>query len=108
MPRPRKDLDQFRKEIERRIANHDTQTQIRSWLAKNGLTISKNTLSTRLVAWQANRSTRTASSDPALMSGHFRGNSLRGTTVAPNLAELWHFLKINCNIFLFVQSPDRV
>lgn len=68
MPRPRKDLDQFREEIERRIANHDTQTQIRSWLARNGLTVSKNTLSKRVVAWEASRSTRIAPSQPALVS----------------------------------------
>jgi hypothetical protein len=50
MPRPRKTLDQLREEIERRIANHDTHTQIRSWLARNKLTVSKNTLSRRVVA----------------------------------------------------------
>ena len=68
MPRPRKNLDQFREEIERRIANHETQTQIRSWLARNGLIVSKNTLSARVVAWEASRSTRTAPSEPALVS----------------------------------------
>jgi hypothetical protein len=50
MPRPPENLDQFREEIERRIASHDTHTQIRSWLARNKLTLGKNTLSRRVVA----------------------------------------------------------
>jgi hypothetical protein len=44
MPRPRKDLDAFRDEIERRIASKDTHRQIRSWLAGEGLVVSKGTL----------------------------------------------------------------
>ncbi len=55
-------------EIERRIANKETQAQIRGWLASQGVQISKNTLSTRVVAWEASRSTRTAASEPALLA----------------------------------------
>ena len=43
--RPRKELDEYRGEIERRIAAGQTHTQIRSWLATEGVRISKNTLS---------------------------------------------------------------
>jgi hypothetical protein len=68
MPRPRKDLDQYRDEIERRIDNHHTQAQIRRWLTREGILISKNTLSTRIVAWQASRRTRIAATDPELIS----------------------------------------
>jgi len=41
MPRPRKDLDAFRDEIERRVARKHTHHQIRSWLAGEGLVVSK-------------------------------------------------------------------
>jgi hypothetical protein len=61
MPRPRKDLDAFRDEIERRIASKHTHRQIRSWLAGEGLIISKDTLQSRCVAWEATRRTRTVS-----------------------------------------------
>jgi len=68
MPRPAIELDVYRTEIERRIANKDTQGQIRRWLASRGVRISKNTLSTRVVAWEASRRTRTAASDPSLIA----------------------------------------
>ena len=41
MPRPRKNLDRFRDEIERRIADTQTQDQILSWLATQGVNVSK-------------------------------------------------------------------
>jgi hypothetical protein len=53
MPRPRIDLDTFRDEIERRIADKHTQNQIRRWLASQGVAVSKNTLSARYVEWEA-------------------------------------------------------
>src|SRR3954470_13676127 len=68
MPRPAIDLDVYRTEIERRIANKDTQAQIRRWLASQGVQVSKNTLSTRVVAWEASRRTRTVASDPSLLA----------------------------------------
>jgi hypothetical protein len=48
MPRPRKNLDAFRDEIERQITNKHTQPQILRWLAGQGLIISRNTLSTQV------------------------------------------------------------
>jgi hypothetical protein len=70
MPRPRKELDEFRAEIEHRVTQGQTHTQIRNWLATKGVRISKNMLSTRCVEWQASRRTRTTASDPALASAH--------------------------------------
>jgi hypothetical protein len=49
MPRPRKDLQEFREQIERRVASGQTNNEIRRWLAANGVLISKNTLSARCV-----------------------------------------------------------
>lgn len=37
-------------------------------MATNGVIVSKNTLSTRCVAWEASRRSRTAASEPALVS----------------------------------------
>jgi hypothetical protein len=68
MPRPRKHVDEFRGEIERRIAVGQTHTQIRSWLATEGVSVSKNTLSRRCVALAASRYTTTAASGPAQVS----------------------------------------
>jgi hypothetical protein len=68
MPRSAIDLEGFRDEIERRIALRHTHRQILSWLAGNGLIISKNTLSSRVVAWNASRRTRTAANTPALVA----------------------------------------
>jgi hypothetical protein len=61
MPHPRKDLQEFRKQIELRVANGQIHNEIRRWLATN-------TLSTRCVAWEASRRSRTAASEPALVS----------------------------------------
>src|ERR1700735_3273357 len=68
MPRPRKNLDDFRDEIERRVANNHTQVQILSWLASQGVSVSRNTLSSRCAAWEASRHTRTVASDIGLIS----------------------------------------
>jgi hypothetical protein len=68
MPRPRKNLDDFRDEIEQRIANKHTQVQILSWLASQGVSVSRNTLSSRCATWEASRHTRTAVSDIGLIS----------------------------------------
>jgi len=68
MPRPRINLDEFRDEIERQIANRHTQPQILKWLAGQGIIVSRNTLSTQCNSWEASRRTKTASSDPALVS----------------------------------------
>jgi hypothetical protein len=67
MPRPRIDLDAYRDEIERRIAQKHTHPQILSWLAGKDLIISKNTLSTRIAAWDASRRTRTAGTNTTLI-----------------------------------------
>jgi hypothetical protein len=68
MPRPRKNLDAFRDEIERQIINKHTQPQILRWLAGQGLIISRNTLSTQVNAWNISRYTTTASSDTILIA----------------------------------------
>ena len=68
MPRPPKDIDQYRDEIERRLAQRHTQSRIRNWLISRGVNISKNTLSKRIVAWEASKRTRIADSDPALLA----------------------------------------
>jgi hypothetical protein len=68
MPRPRKDLDEFQAEIELRIASGQTRKEICSYLATEGLRVSKNTLSTRCVAWKAIRHSKTSVSEPALVS----------------------------------------
>ena len=61
-------LDLFRARIEQRIAAGETHTQIRRWLATEGIKISKNIFSKRCVAWEASRRTRTPATDPALVS----------------------------------------
>jgi hypothetical protein len=67
MPRARKDLAEFRDEILRRISEDQTKTQIRTWLAGQGLIVSRNTLSTRCTEWEANK-TIIPSSDAALVT----------------------------------------
>jgi hypothetical protein len=67
MPRTQIELDQFRGEIERRIASKHTQPEILNWLARKGAIISRNTLSSRVNAWATDRN-RTASSDTTLVS----------------------------------------
>jgi hypothetical protein len=87
MPRPRKDLDQFRDDILRRIDDKHTHNEIRSWLAGQGLSVSKNTLSTRCVEWEANR-TKIASSDTALVSAvntAFHTTQHNNETIADNI-----------------------
>src|SRR5271168_1510062 len=68
MPRPIIELDQFRDESERRISLRHTQSQIRGWLAGQGCQISKNTLSSRVTAWEAGQRSRTPDSDSALLA----------------------------------------
>jgi hypothetical protein len=68
MPRPRKNLDEFRAEIELRVTNGQTQKEICSYLATEGLRVSRNTLSARCVAWEAIRYSKTSVSEPALVS----------------------------------------
>jgi hypothetical protein len=88
MPRPRKDLDAFRDEIERRVASKHTHRQIRSWLAGEGLVVSKGTLQSRCVAWEATRRTRTAGTNTTLIDAvetafHTTGHS--DQTIADNI-----------------------
>jgi len=68
MPRPRKSLDQFRAQIELRVASGQTHKEIRSWLATQGVRVSKNTLSTRCVAWSAISRSGTTVSEPTLVT----------------------------------------
>jgi DNA-directed RNA polymerase specialized sigma54-like protein len=67
MPRPRVDLDPWRDEIERRIAQKHTHRQILGWLAGEGVVVSKNTFSSQMVAWDASRRTRTAGTNAMLI-----------------------------------------
>ena len=67
MPRSQIELDEFRDEIDRRIALKHTQPEILNWLARQGAIISRNTLSTRVNAWATDRS-KTPSSDAKLVS----------------------------------------
>jgi hypothetical protein len=68
MPPLPKDLNPFRDEIEHRIAQKEPQSKIREWLATKGVQVSKNTLSTRIVAWEASRRSKTIDSDPTLLA----------------------------------------
>jgi hypothetical protein len=88
MPRSAIDLEGFRDEIERRIALRHTHRQILSWLAGNGLIISKNALSSRVMAWNASRRTRTAANTPALVAAidtAFHMTSYNDVTIAENI-----------------------
>ena len=67
MPRPRKELDGYRDKIERRVASNHTHKQIRSWLAGEGIIISKGTLQSRCVAWETTRRTRMAGTNTTLI-----------------------------------------
>jgi hypothetical protein len=67
MPRPRVDLNAFRDEIERRITSKHTYIQIRSWLAGEGLIISKGILQLRYMAWETTRRTRTVDTNSTLI-----------------------------------------
>jgi hypothetical protein len=87
MPRSQIELDQFRDEIERRIALKHTQPEILNWLAQQGAIISRNTLSTRVNAWATDRS-KTASSDAKLVSEvdtAFHTSEHSDETIANNL-----------------------
>src|SRR6266516_1896513 len=78
----------FTGEIERRIALKHTQPQILDWLAQQGATISRNTLSTRVNAWATDHS-RTASSDATLVSAvdtAFHTSQHSDQTIANNLS----------------------
>jgi len=68
MVRPRKVLDEFRAEIEPRIASGQNHKEIRSWLATQGVQISKNTFSTRCIAWEPRPRSKSAGSTPVLVS----------------------------------------
>jgi hypothetical protein len=88
MPRPRKDLDAFRDEIERRIASKHTHRQIRSWLAGEGLIVSKGTLQSRCIAWEATRRTRTAGTNATLIEAveiAFHTTDHSDQTIADNI-----------------------
>ena len=68
MPRPSINLDSYRPEIERQAAAGDSQNQIREWLLSQGISISKNIFSSRIVDWKASRSITTSSTNPALIA----------------------------------------
>jgi hypothetical protein len=85
---PRKNLDAFRDDVERRIASKHTHRQIRSWLAGEGLTVSKGTLQSRCVAWEATRRTRTAGTAPTLIEAveaAFHTTDYNDQTIADNI-----------------------
>lgn len=67
MPRPLIDLSSFREEIELCIQQGYTQPEIRTWLSRNNVRISKNTLSSRIIAWGTSRYARADPNDPALI-----------------------------------------
>src|SRR5436305_5843405 len=88
MPRPRKDLDAFRDEFERRIASKHTHRQIRSWLAGEGLVFRKGTLQSRCVAWEATRRTRTTDTNTTLIDAvetAFHTTDHSDQTIADNI-----------------------
>lgn len=88
MPRPRKNLDRFRDEIEHRIANRQTRDQILNWLASQRVIVSKTTLSSRCVAWAASRRTTTAASDVDLVSAidlAYHATNHSDETIAQNI-----------------------
>ena len=66
-PRPRKELDEFKAEIQLQFAEGQSYNDIRRWLAGKGVRISKTTLCSRVVEWQGKTAT-TLSSDINLVS----------------------------------------
>jgi hypothetical protein len=66
MPAIRKDIEEFRAQIELKIASGQTYKEIRGWLHSQGVRISKNTFSTRCSAWGATRRRIIPYSEPAL------------------------------------------
>jgi hypothetical protein len=88
MSRPRKELDANRDEIERRIASNHTHKQIRSWLAGQGIIISKGTLQARCVAWETTRRTTTAGTNTTLIKAvkaAFHITNHNNQTIADNI-----------------------
>jgi glycerate kinase len=88
MPRPRIDLKAFRDDIERRIASNHTHKQIRSWLAGQGVIISKGTLQARYVAWETTRRTTTAGTNTPLIKAveaAFHTTNHSNQTIADNI-----------------------
>jgi hypothetical protein len=67
MPRSQIKLGQFRDEIKRRVTLKHTQPEILNWLTREGVIISRNTLSSQVNTWATDRS-KTASLDAILMS----------------------------------------
>ena len=68
MPAVRKDIEDFRAQIELKIAGGQTHNEIRGWLQSQGVRISKNTFSTRCSAWGASRRRIIPDSEPALVA----------------------------------------
>jgi hypothetical protein len=90
MPRPQIDLDHFKAEILLRIAAGNSKKDIRQWLAANGLDISKNTLSTRVLEWQG-KPTQIPSVDVRLVSevdSAFHTTAHDDETIAANVTAL--------------------
>ena len=88
MPHPLINLDSFQSEIERRIAAGESQNQIRKWLATQGISISKNFFSSRIVTWKASRSITTSSTNSALVSAiktAFHTTQHNDETIAQNI-----------------------
>lgn len=68
MPRPSIDLEPFRIEIEQQLNGGSTQEQVRTWLASQGVTISKNIISARVNAWGVSRHSEIEDSNPQLLA----------------------------------------
>ena len=88
MPRPQINLDAYRDEIERRITSNHIHTQIRSWLAGEGIIISKGTLQSRYVAWETTRRTRMAGTNTTLIEAvetAFHTTNHSDQTIADNI-----------------------
>jgi hypothetical protein len=68
MPAVRKNIEEFRAQIELKIASGQTHKEIRGWLHSQGVRISKNTFSTRCSAWGATRRRTIPDSEPALVA----------------------------------------
>lgn len=90
MPFTSINLDQFRHEIEAQIATGKIHIQIRQWLTTKGITVSKNTLSRRIIAWGASCRTRTLVSNPTLVSeieAAFHTTGHNDQTIAQNITD---------------------
>ena len=62
------DLNPFQQEIKQQTAASKSQTQVRKWLSKKGVSVSRNTLQRRIVAWEISCCTSTLASNPELVS----------------------------------------